>query len=422
MKVWIFQTGEPLHIDEGALKPMRAMNLANLLIEHRHSVTIWSSTFFHQMKKHRANRYVSIKLNNQLTIKLVPSSGYTKNISLRRLIDHKQLGTNLKDALARTPLEELPDIAYVGFPPIEFANVAGSFLKKLDIPYVVDAKDMWPDYFVEKFPAPFQSFASLLFSEWYRQTISLFKDAEAFSTISDSYLSWMCRLAERKPNQFDLIAPTTSPPVLEPLKYKRDEQLKWYEKSVDLKERKIIFYAGTLNKTVLLAPLLDAFKKLQVIDNSLLFVICGDGPTRNTLQKKAKHLENVIFTGWISNEMVSILAKNSLASLIPYKNSASITSGIPNKFSDALSNGTPVITCLKGDVKKIINMYKVGFYYDEASPESFLDIIKRYLLSPNLHKTHSKNAKKLYDEKLSYQLVYGSLHTMLERIAKNKYG
>ena len=29
MKVWILQTGEPLHCDEGSPRPMRAINLSN---------------------------------------------------------------------------------------------------------------------------------------------------------------------------------------------------------------------------------------------------------------------------------------------------------------------------------------------------------------------------------------------------------
>ena len=50
MRVWIFQTGEPLHIDGDNYRPMRAMNLANILIKRGHYVTIWSSAFYHQEK------------------------------------------------------------------------------------------------------------------------------------------------------------------------------------------------------------------------------------------------------------------------------------------------------------------------------------------------------------------------------------
>ena len=32
MKIWILQTGEPLYIDKSGLRPMRAMNLSNALM------------------------------------------------------------------------------------------------------------------------------------------------------------------------------------------------------------------------------------------------------------------------------------------------------------------------------------------------------------------------------------------------------
>ena len=38
MKICIFQTGEPLHIDKGKYRPMRCMLLADKLVENGHKV------------------------------------------------------------------------------------------------------------------------------------------------------------------------------------------------------------------------------------------------------------------------------------------------------------------------------------------------------------------------------------------------
>jgi hypothetical protein len=46
--VWVFQTGEPLHIDGNNARPMRAMNLSNALVQSGHRVVLWSSAFYHQ--------------------------------------------------------------------------------------------------------------------------------------------------------------------------------------------------------------------------------------------------------------------------------------------------------------------------------------------------------------------------------------
>ena len=99
MLVWLLQTGEPLHIDSGNPRPMRAMNLSNKLVEAGHKVVLWTSAFSHQGKFHRFKQFKVIKLSENLEIRLIPSCGYQRHIGLSRLFDHAQLGWNLRHYL-----------------------------------------------------------------------------------------------------------------------------------------------------------------------------------------------------------------------------------------------------------------------------------------------------------------------------------
>ena len=82
MIVWILQTGEPLHSDDGSPRSMRAMNLANALVNKGHDVILWSSGFYHQEKRHRSRIFEKIHINNKLEIRLIPSPGYKRNVSI----------------------------------------------------------------------------------------------------------------------------------------------------------------------------------------------------------------------------------------------------------------------------------------------------------------------------------------------------
>lgn len=115
MKVWIFQTGEPLPTDAGQPRPMRAMNLANALLARGHNVVLWSSCFNHQDKVHRYCEFTSQSIHPRLTINLIASRGYKKHIGLARLIDHAQMAYSLSKRLASSQ-DETPDVAFVGFP------------------------------------------------------------------------------------------------------------------------------------------------------------------------------------------------------------------------------------------------------------------------------------------------------------------
>ena len=50
MTILILQTGEPLDIDEGEMRPMRAINLTNKLNKENIKVELISSVFDHTKK------------------------------------------------------------------------------------------------------------------------------------------------------------------------------------------------------------------------------------------------------------------------------------------------------------------------------------------------------------------------------------
>ena len=121
LTIWILQTGEPLHLDSAHARPMRAMNLANALVEAGHRVIVWSSAFSHQDRRQRSLQAETTVISENLEYRLIPSPGYDRNIGLRRLWDHAALAVNLRRMLGEQG--EVPDACFIGYPPIETASV-----------------------------------------------------------------------------------------------------------------------------------------------------------------------------------------------------------------------------------------------------------------------------------------------------------
>ena len=88
MKIWILQTGEFLQIDKDKGRPMRAINLSEYFLKKGHSVNLLSSDFSHQLKIHRNKKLTIKNLEANFQITLIPSPGYSTNISLKRLLYH----------------------------------------------------------------------------------------------------------------------------------------------------------------------------------------------------------------------------------------------------------------------------------------------------------------------------------------------
>ena len=214
MRVWIIQTGEPIHIDYGKSRPMRAINLANYLIEAGHKVTLWTSAFNHADKSHRENEFKEIKYNKSLNILLIPSPGYSRNIGIKRLIDHFFLGLNLRNFLLKRNLQ-LPDIAFIGYPPIETSYVAINFLKKNNIPTILDVKDLWPTLFLEPFPKILKPIARILFHPYYYLAKKSINNAFSICSMSIEYIIWVNKFAKRNSDNKNIIAPlTTKLPII----------------------------------------------------------------------------------------------------------------------------------------------------------------------------------------------------------------
>jgi glycosyltransferase involved in cell wall biosynthesis len=412
MLIWILQTGEPLHIDEGSHRPMRAMNLSDKLVGAGHTVILWSSAFSHQGKNHRTKAYKTHKVNSRLEIRLIPSYGYRKHIGVGRLLDHAKMAWNLRKLLNKEKVA--PDIAFIGYPPIETAAIMSGWLKKREVPMILDVKDLWPSMFVEVFPKIIQPIAKVIFYPYFYLARRTVNDATALSAMAPSFLKWVLNFSNKEKSILDRIFPLTSQSgqvnnieLIEATKW-------WGEQGVEGKTLPVVFFVGSFMSVFDFVPVAVAAKKLQNVH----FVLCGEGDYLDQVKSSMKHLDNVIFPGWVDRPKIESLAKISIASLAPYKNIDNYIVNTPNKIVDALLLGLPILSPLRGEVGDLIESNKIGYTYSDNVPLS--DCIQSLLNNDKLQKKMSENAKKLYDEEFEFDKVYDSLVDHLEGMVIKK--
>jgi glycosyltransferase involved in cell wall biosynthesis len=417
MKVWIVQTGEPLHCDGGEVRPMRAMNLADTLCARGHVVTIWSSDFFHQEKRHRYGRFVSVQPREGLTINLIPSLGYSKNIGVGRLADHAILAFRLRKLLQAETFAR-PDAVFVGYPPIEVAAVAIEWCRQVGVPSIIDVKDQWPSLFLDAVPHGAQPIARALFDPYFRLARRAIGGANHRCAMSTGYLDWISNFAQQPRSEDDIIAPLT---VREPSVSEVEERLSgywWRSRGVDISKRNKFIFVGSFMSVFNFEEIGVAARELDSLGVDCQFVICGAGGNESQIRRLMSKNANVVFPGWVDLPQIVSLSKAAIAAIVPYKNIDNFTLNIPNKVVDALALGLPIISTLDGEVGRLIRENDVGFCAADADGDALAVEMKRMLLDQEWTKAAGERARRLYSERFRFESVYGALADRIESMVR----
>jgi len=394
---------------------MRAMNLSNALVDAGHKVVLWSSAFYHQEKRHRSSTQQSISFSDNLEVKLIPSCGYQRNIGLGRLIDHAQLAINLKKMVKEC--KDLPDVAFIGYPPIETAAVMVRWLSMRDIPTLIDVKDQWPSIFLDALPQFLRPLGRIILWPYFRLAKRAMQNATGISAMADGFLNWALVFAGRDRLNSDKVFPLTTP-LGQVSKSQMSEARKWWDDQGILADgRPRLCFVGSHSQTFDFHPVFEAAKIAFNKSNNWQFVICGDGNTSADIRKMMAGLPNVHFPGWVDRPKIESLAERCTASLAPYLDTEDFRMSIPNKIIDALSLGLPILSPLQGEVARLISKYNVGLRYGTDSGKSLYDCIHVLVNDPKLHLDMSQKAHQLYAERFSFDMVYGGLVKHLEKLA-----
>ncbi|MHB9111376.1 MAG: glycosyltransferase [Thermoleophilia bacterium] len=398
---------------------MRAMNLANSLVDAGHKVVLWSSAFYHQEKRHRSRGAQRINVSQQLEIRLIPSPGYVNNIGPGRLWDHAVLARNLKRMLRDE--HSLPDVAFVGYPPIESAAIMTRWLSAHGVPSLLDVKDQWPSLFLDAMPVGLRAFGRLALWPYFHYSKVAMRQATGLSSMADSFLQWGLDFLDREKSPNDGVFPLTSPSL--PLgEDKLREARLWWDKQGMYAEGQTLrlVFIGSHMSVFDFMPVRDAAVSFAQRGVKIQFVICGDGGFSTQLRSMMANIPNVFFPGWVDRAQIEALAERSHAAMTPYRNIDNFTKNLPNKVIDALSLGLPILSPLQGEVANLISIHGVGLRYGTDSGKSLVQCIETLMDNPALRQQISRNALNLYQEKFSFKMVYGGLVKHLEVLSLKK--
>lgn len=414
MKIWLIKIGEPLPWLDGEQQSRlwRAGQLADYLSQRGHQVTFWGSKFDHYKKEFRDDSKPGSGLGPE-TI-LLKSRGYKKNISIDRVMDHRDLANDFKKNVSS---HIKPDLIIAAWPTIELAYAALKFGILQGIPVVLDIRDCWPDIIYNQFPN-YISWVPKLALPYEHMANFSFSNATAITAVSQGLLTWAHSKGSRSQEalKYDRVFYQSQHDYHIVESYNKFWQEKGIELTADDKIR--IVWAGSLEPTLDLKTCLSAIKKFSEHDTSSIeFIFCGRGSMEQKVMDMSREMNNLIFAGFVGEQELKALLEKSDLGFMCYPDRFDFHASIPNKVVDYCMAGLRVITNLHGELSTIMPQSEM-LYYPSGDVGKLATVFDEVCKEREWFKTKSGQNRLLFEKKFDATSVLPSFCAHVERIGK----
>lgn len=413
LNVWVVASGEPTSLDGNSPRLLRTGLLARQLIENGHTVTWWTAQFDHRTKRQR--QVDESAIHEGVDYRFLRSRGYAKNVSLARILDHRDLGREFSRRASVEP--NRPDVIIASYPPIELAAAAMSFATSIGCPSVIDVRDLWPDVFEHAVPSvlrPVVGFANYFYR---RKSARALRQAESVWGITDRFVSWGVALAGRQRRATDLSFPLVSG-LSSPNASQRDAARAVVAGDAEPVLR--VVFAGTVGRQFDFEPILTAAAAMS--EERVRFIVAGDGEGLSALRARAVHLPNVEILGWLDHRGLEAVLATADVGIAPYANTWDFQASIPNKIVEYLAMGLPVLACLEGEVAQLLEKEYCGVPYRSGSGSDLIAQLRWMLANPAHLRVMEQNALGTHDSLFRSEAILARMVSAIESLAGARRG
>lgn len=169
-------------------------------------------------------------------------------------------------------------------------------------------------------------------------------------------------------------------------------------------------------------------KAIRLVNNNyhhtVILKIIGDGELEEQLKKLAESqglreqfvIKNIkkeekIFEGVVANQRVYEYLNQADVFVRP-----SLSEGLGNSFLEAMAMGVPIIGTDVGGIPDFLIDEETGLFCKVADPEDIARQIKRILDDQSLAEKLTTNARKLVQEKFSWNIIIARMRTVFESL------
>ena len=280
-----------------------------------------------------------------------------------------------------------PDVL-VSTSPQFFCGLAGMLLAKVRrLPRILEIRDIWPES-IQAVGAMKKSLATRMLE--YVE-LFMYQSADQIVTVGPGYKE---KLIDRGVSELKIDVITNG------------ADLEFYSPGVadaDLRAKYgcstkfTAAYVGTIGMASGLDVALEASRKLKVKgDNSIRFLLVGDGAEREALEARVQRedLTHVVFTGRINKNEVPTLLRSVDVCFIHLRKSELFKTVLPSKLFEAFAIGRAVVLGVDGSAREVLEAAAAGIFIEPGNVDQLLAAVETLKSDAELRQRFEANGLK----------------------------
>jgi glycosyltransferase involved in cell wall biosynthesis len=190
-------------------------------------------------------------------------------------------------------------------------------------------------------------------------------------------------------------------------------------KAWGLEGKKILLYAGAHGISNDLGVVLNAARILKDRQD-IAFVLVGDGKEKGNLIKQAEKmgLTNVHFEASVNKKGIADVFAGATVCLAILKPLEWYKTTYPNKVFDAMAAGKPVLLCIDGVIRELVEKADAGMFAEPGDAESLARVVVRMVDDPAGCERMGQNGRDLIKQDYSRNVITASLLALLEKMRR----
>ena len=271
--------------------------------------------------------------------------------------------------------------------------------RRFNIPFVLWCLDLWPESYLSNF-----GYRNKIIDRWVKKSSErIYQTADTLAVTTKSFVESLAKVSGRTSNEIHHLPNWAEDSYLNP---------PGVEFSFNNKSFNIVF-AGNIGESQGLDVVLKA--AIETIDTNIVWHLFGEGRYESKLRNEASVLKvsNLVFHGRVNVHKLPSIYREANALLLTLKPNQGYSNTMPGKFAGYLTSGTPILSNIQGEVRKIIESNGLGFTFDNDEKELVNQVRELKSMLPDDLEQIKANCRNYYDKHFSKTLILSDLEKVL---------